>query len=379
MWSPQKAEKVCIFCGIKPEGKSKEHVLPQWLMKLTGDPKRQVVMGETVKNGKQKIRVFSFDQFTFPACTQCNNDYSELESRVQTIVSDLLAKRAISEVDCNIFLDWLDKVRIGLWLGNRYLTDNKSDVVPNFYISGRIGNADRMAWIMRGDLADGLSMLGSQTPMFSIMPSVFGLRINDMMIISGSTDLMISERLGFPYASKRWTELGERRTGMQIARGTGRIVSPIFHVQPRLASLRIYQPIFSKFLDESDGPFSDPYVKSLALDWQKGRGRVFVDGVGGLKPGGVDAVDHMMSEGLLRTDWIGQFGASVLEVQNGLVATLPSLGKLPPHVRRFEARRWRFLYGYNRSAIKAYLDDRVLKSMAELQSADAEGQVFMPS
>ena len=38
-------EKRCIFCGKVPETKTKEHVIPQWLINMTGDPKRNLHLG----------------------------------------------------------------------------------------------------------------------------------------------------------------------------------------------------------------------------------------------------------------------------------------------------------------------------------------------
>ena len=69
--------KVCVFCGAKPNGKTKEHVVPRWLIELTGNPKREVFLGFE-KKPQAKQRRFAFDQFTFPACDACNNKYANL-------------------------------------------------------------------------------------------------------------------------------------------------------------------------------------------------------------------------------------------------------------------------------------------------------------
>jgi hypothetical protein len=37
--------KRCIFCGNPPSAKNKEHVVPKWLIELTGDPKREWYLG----------------------------------------------------------------------------------------------------------------------------------------------------------------------------------------------------------------------------------------------------------------------------------------------------------------------------------------------
>src|ERR1700741_3952314 len=43
--SPFLPTKFCIFCGGKPVENAREHVLPQWLIAVTGDPQRQGMFG----------------------------------------------------------------------------------------------------------------------------------------------------------------------------------------------------------------------------------------------------------------------------------------------------------------------------------------------
>jgi hypothetical protein len=35
--------RFCIFCGKTLDGKTREHVLPYWLLEMTGDPTRRCV------------------------------------------------------------------------------------------------------------------------------------------------------------------------------------------------------------------------------------------------------------------------------------------------------------------------------------------------
>jgi hypothetical protein len=37
-------DKFCVFCGKKPQSKNREHIIPQWLIALTGDPNRDVYL-----------------------------------------------------------------------------------------------------------------------------------------------------------------------------------------------------------------------------------------------------------------------------------------------------------------------------------------------
>jgi hypothetical protein len=38
-------DKICVFCGEKPKSRNSEHVIPQWLIELTGNPKRIASFG----------------------------------------------------------------------------------------------------------------------------------------------------------------------------------------------------------------------------------------------------------------------------------------------------------------------------------------------
>ena len=69
--------KVCVFCGKKPMEKTGEHIIPQWLIKLTGNPKRFGFFGFYKENNGLKEMHLVFDQFKFPACEKCNKEYLE--------------------------------------------------------------------------------------------------------------------------------------------------------------------------------------------------------------------------------------------------------------------------------------------------------------
>ena len=64
-----KLPKFCVFCGKKPENKNKEHIIPQWLIKLTGDPNRKINLGVDFtafrKNGEFKLREFLLHHSNF--------------------------------------------------------------------------------------------------------------------------------------------------------------------------------------------------------------------------------------------------------------------------------------------------------------------------
>jgi hypothetical protein len=85
--------KFCLFCGDRPTGKNNEHVLPLWLIELTGDRTRPANFGIDLSQGVEnaKEREYAFSQFQFPACTACNTRFGKLENAAKRVVLKLLA------------------------------------------------------------------------------------------------------------------------------------------------------------------------------------------------------------------------------------------------------------------------------------------------
>ncbi|MBQ8041729.1 MAG: hypothetical protein IJ273_00175, partial [Alphaproteobacteria bacterium] len=63
--------KFCVFCGNPPENKNAEHIIPQWLIEMTGNKSRQCHLGPITPNGS-----IEFGAFKFPACERCNSEFS---------------------------------------------------------------------------------------------------------------------------------------------------------------------------------------------------------------------------------------------------------------------------------------------------------------
>ena len=166
-------QRVCIFCGRRPEIKASEHVLPKWLIELTGDPKRKAEFGYNhLENGELVKRAFSFDALKFPACKSCNQNFSELEAKTKAIVQEIITEDALSASELCTLLDWFDKIRIGLWLGYQYLDKNPMAIAPHYYVETRIGQHDRMLAIFKMDgNKEGLNSVGCDTPAFALTPS----------------------------------------------------------------------------------------------------------------------------------------------------------------------------------------------------------------
>ena len=81
-------------------------------MKLTGVQKDPVRFGFDRTTGKP--RVWIYDRFTFPACSDCNNRYSELESHVEPIIRDMMPFQMLCAKDFELLLDWFDNKNSGV-------------------------------------------------------------------------------------------------------------------------------------------------------------------------------------------------------------------------------------------------------------------------
>lgn len=364
MIAPQAIPRFCVFCGGNPRGGNKEHVVPRWLIELTGDPKRSVVLGF---NQRGFPLSFAFDQFRFPSCETCNERHADLENAAKGVLIDLLARRAVSENDLSTFMDWLDKVRTGLWLADVYLRQNVASIQPHFHIADRIGVADRMAYLSYVAPRPGLTMVGVNTPMFSIMPCAMGLYINGLAILSVSTDGLISRALGFPHARKRWAVPRRREHLTEIWPGTEAVTVPLHPLPHRLPALGIYQPMFRRALPSAAALYDRPYVREQCLDWANGVGRVFVDGPSGLRCGQTFSDDYSKGDVLFGQHHERAFGAAVMEQQMELVKSFPALGRLPAPLRQEPRFRARYSVAYARQARDAYLEGRIVGSAEELR------------
>ena len=125
--------------------KNREHILPQWLLELTGDPSRVVTMAINPQSGEQ-IK-FAWSALVMPACQACNEKYGKLEDAVKPIVLSLLDRKPMTSRHAFVLLDWLDKVRICLWLNQTILQGNIETINPHLYVDNRIGRKDRLLYL----------------------------------------------------------------------------------------------------------------------------------------------------------------------------------------------------------------------------------------
>jgi hypothetical protein len=272
--------KVCIFCGNTPTDKNKEHVIPQWLIRATGDPTRNVYLGRDWSSPELKQRIYRFSAFTFPACEACNSEFSTLEASAKRIIEQLLAMKPASASDFDILLDWFDKVRVGLWIGLLYLNKNFRDIDPQYYIKSRIATRDRLLVIYRDqNELDGISICGVESPIFQVMPACFGLSVNNLHFFNASTEDLLAKFLGFPYLINR--KLSKDREGFSadIAPSSKTVLPNLIPYSIPAGGTAILQGIIPP--EQRGSPeVSDPFLISNCRDYANGRGHIFMQQMG---------------------------------------------------------------------------------------------------
>ncbi len=263
--------KFCIFCGQKPEKKNNEHVIPQWLSKMTG--RYHKVCNLAGVTDKQ----ISFSALQFPACTKCNEDFSALEADAKRIITSVLDAKPISAQEISRLLDWFDKIRVGLWLAELTLSQKVEEIDPNFYITERVGQKDRMLMVERlKDAGHGISFVGTNTAIFREMPSAFQLIINDCVFTNASENGLVSNKLGFPIYDKPRPDTG-RGTVVTIRPGRNKTGHPVvdkYNASP--TTTLIYQPMYKIVASQNiASEYDAPYVKEHSIDATNGVGGIF--------------------------------------------------------------------------------------------------------
>jgi hypothetical protein len=235
---------ICVFCGdeVRKSVRTREHVLPMWLLKATGDPNRKIRIEFDPDTGADVIRPAS--TFHFPACGDCNEFYGRtLEAQAKAAFETLSGTGSLRVSQCYHLLDWLDKVRIGLWLGFHAL--HKEVFVPKFRIDSRLGKKDRVAVVSVDpeDRFKGLHFGGCDNNVFRTSQAGLYVRINNVRILTFSFDCLISKFAGAPFCKQMLqVEHTEQHAGI-ISPGSG-IVSQDWKEFGSLGATVIAQPVF---------------------------------------------------------------------------------------------------------------------------------------
>lgn len=273
-------EKMCIFCGNIPLEKTKEHIIPKWLLEVTGDPNRKAFFGFDLNNSKPKQRIYAFDHFTFPACDACNNEFSDLEGIVKNVILSILQEKEINDIDVSHLFDWLDKVRIGLWLGFNILNNFNSGIIPKFHIKTRICKYDRLLFIYKlSTNRNGINFVGADSPSFHYIPSCFALIINNFCLFNVSCFNLCSRRLGFPFPKEAYYRNIKLEIEADIVEGLNRIFFPIIQKEYLSNACKFYQPIFPSYPNDNElrHMYDKDYVQSHSIKWEEGIGSVFYE------------------------------------------------------------------------------------------------------
>lgn len=276
-------DKFCVFCGAKPSQRSREHIVPRWLLKRTGDPNRKAYFGRNWLSPKLEVRQYAWSAFTFPACDDCNHKWAALESNVQGVVERLLRGELASSADLRLLLDWFDKVRTGIWLGMIYLNKNYRGLIPQFYIDGRVAQKDRFLLILEStERENGIALSGCDTPIFHKMPSAFHFVINHLHFVSVSADFILAKRFGWPYVvDRRLIDIDTAGFEARFTVGTGKIESPVLLDTPALEHRLLLQPIALQITNDQSSNecrnyYHNDHIRSTSMDANMAIGCIFV-------------------------------------------------------------------------------------------------------
>ncbi len=363
--SETRSRKFCVFCGKMPNSKTKEHVVPYWLLEMTGDPKRVVTLGLDYTKGKTPIS-YAWQAFVAPACDDCNNTFSKLEARIKPIIEALERREGLTVSQYDELLDWLDKVRIGVWLLRGMIEKSPIAVDPNFHIASRMGRKDRMLAVYVFDSQPpGINLFGNDSMISASMPSCFGLRINGLLLFNISSDFFCSKGCGLPHPVEMSHLHGGDNHGMLSLKGHG-YASDISHPVTTLVLPKpvvwLYQPIKSPIsTQEFQGGYYghtnifDTRIVSRTLGGEGAKGAIFrqwADGVEVLNdPMSIIEFDEVVGDDCKTA---GEIVASVYDAQVDLFESMPIEWVAPSKSSEFDEQLRAIKLESNRAFAKFY-------------------------
>lgn len=268
--------KFCVFCGKLPQDKNREHIIPKWLTKLTKSEDKLKTVGVNFAEGEEiNLNLFSF---TYPACTSCNNDFSNIEGSVKTVVEKILIDDYVTGEELLLLLDWFDKIRICLWLSLKIRNGEIVNWEPKFFVNTRVGLKDRMLAITNTyDGTNELWLTGMHTLGFIISPTCFTMKINNIIFNNCSMDFVVSEQLGFPYPlCERKNSIDPNLQDFLLTKGKEKLAGKLFKTTFYKDTTIICQPIFTDAQNPNYERYNSEYVKNNCYDWGKGKGKLFI-------------------------------------------------------------------------------------------------------
>ncbi|WP_415897989.1 hypothetical protein ACMXYX_06645 [Neptuniibacter sp. QD72_48] len=331
---------------------------------MTGNPKRQASFGFKKSADGIEDRIFAFDQFTFPACNICNNEFADLEGQVKPIIETIITGGSITTEMLSICLDWFDKVRVGIWLGMIMLDKTHTNpelalkVEPHFHIKSRIGQFDRMLIIekFKSDRKK-LNMGGIESFSFQLAPTAFTLSINNVCFTNISTVFLASRRLGFPYPTHSFLYKDRDEMGFDVVNGRNRIMNPIIRKNIRENGRIFIQPMFANDLSESHiEEYNSAYVKDHSLDYKKGIGTIFEQcSRDYVEYSSGEDITFNIDENLYEREFTIRSLINIYEWQNWITSLhTPDVSDLTADQKRFIKFRFGLGQKYNKKLIKHY-------------------------
>lgn len=273
-------KKICIFCGQQTINKTKEHIIPKWLIELTNQNYIELPFGPYYKFDEDNkiildFHTFTFESFVYPACEICNSESSKLETRAKIVLSKLLRENPLTNTDFDLLLTWFDKIRIGLHIANLYDSQNFLGINPKSYINHGAQTKDRMLLIYKiPDRKKNLLFGGVGLPAFMHYPLSFFLIINNFGFLNICDDFLLAESFGLPYPRKRF--LWYDQNFKVMVPGTNNIKYPVIDVKYQEECTQIYQPILdTDFQDRIREICPKNYYKQVFISEKSNFGKIF--------------------------------------------------------------------------------------------------------
>ncbi|NDK39600.1 hypothetical protein DT603_12180 [Pseudoxanthomonas gei] len=258
-------------------------------------------------------------------------------------MSAILEGREVTAFEMSQFLDWLDKVRVGLWLGFRQLDKNFAGIDPNYHIDDRIGQYDRVLLVEKTDMPHKrLNISGVDGLSFALTPSAFVLTVNNYYFTNISYQFLLARRIGFPYPEKEELVPDGRLLIESMHEGRKRTTRPILRHPIRPGGVIVYQPMFKGGLVEPQTDLYDTeYVRSHSLDFNQGVGSLLVEDRYGLREK-LSGESFSVEPSVTYPEIVHRFQASinVYQWQNWLATLLPYVGNLPKPYKNYVVQRW---------------------------------------
>ena len=272
----------CVFCGKEIIDKTKEHIIPKWLIKLTGDEKREITLGYKYWDDSRLEMKIPFNTLTIGSCAECNKIDSKLENESKGIIENIVNNNTILYSNINVLCNFFDKLRIGMWLYYNKVSHNMANIVPHFSINNRINRFDRILGIYRINKNEGMRFTGVNTLAFQLCPSVACFTIKNYIFLTFSYSFLLAYRFGFPYPKNETISIDKNDVMYcDMMPGTNKVKEPLLRREMVHHGVEIYQPVIPSFFSSAvmSEFYDNLYIKtSKDMSLNVVNPRVYVNG-----------------------------------------------------------------------------------------------------